>query len=336
MKIPNKSPKSSSHKSKKVFWQTILSFLFLVSAFAIGYISNPGWSFDSTLQSLKALIKTDQAIVEDVRQEIGLYTSNGLATLFLDIPFDSLLTVEEKRANALASGIRLTSDEDFVPASMRLNGGESFPIKIRLKGDWTDHLVGEKWSFRIHIRDSQNAILGMSRFSIQAPETRNYEKEWIYHQNLLQEGILTPRYYFVNVVQNGKFNGMYALEASFTEDLLKSQGRREGPIIRYNEDLLWKNWENLGNGDPEIAQANSQIGEFWLTGPLDSEIIGFDKTTSLRMSFYQRNCIQPLTFSHRLFNNGLIPGEEVFDQDLWGKFFAITDLWAAGHTDIMA
>ena len=132
-------------------------------AFLLGFISNPAWDFNATLDSIKkTLIKTDQAIMEDLRQEMGLYNANGLATVFLDIPFDSLLSIEEKRVQALSSGILLTADEDFVPASMRFNGGEPFPVKIRLKGDWTDHLVGDKWSFRSH-ESSASTLQGRRR-----------------------------------------------------------------------------------------------------------------------------------------------------------------------------
>ncbi|MCD6426309.1 MAG: hypothetical protein J7L35_12510, partial [Anaerolineales bacterium] len=331
MRIKNTPSKPTSHGKKIIFWQIPAALIFLIASFIFGYISNPAWSIESAVQSIKkTLIKSDLAIVEDIRQEMGLYTSNGLATIFLDIPFDSLLSIEEKRTEALIAGILLTSDDDFVPADMHLNDGMSFPVKIRLKGDWTDHLVGDKWSFRIHIDDSQQAVLGMSRFSIQAPETRSYEKEWVYHQNLLQEGILTPRYYFVNVVQNGRFNGIYALEESFTEDLLESQNRREGPIIRYSEDLLWKNWENLNYQETNLRDTIQQIGEFWLTGAGDSEITSFRQNHITKDELLSGELFAAIELLSS-FNEGLLPGEEVFDQELWGKYFALTDLWGAGH-----
>jgi hypothetical protein len=331
MRIKNTPPKPSIPGKKKVFWQIPAALILLMSTFIFGYISNPAWSFKSSVQSIKkTLIIADQAIAKDIRQEMGLYTSNDLATIFLDIPFDSLLSIEEKRTEALISGILLTSDDDFVPADMHLNDGKSFPVKIRLKGDWTDHLVGDKWSFRIHVDDSQQAVLGMRRFSIQAPETRNYEKEWIYHQNLLQEGILTPRYYFINVVQNGKYHGIYALEESFTEDLLESQNRREGPIIRFNEDLLWKNWENLNYQDPNLQETIQQIGKFWLTDAGASEITAFRQNHFTQDELLSGEFFAAIELLYS-FSEGLLPGEEVFDQELWGKYFALTDLWGAGH-----
>jgi hypothetical protein len=331
MHIKDKSPKIDPPKPKNKIWRAIGVLGVLAVVYLLGFISHPAWNAKDTIQYIKKiLIKTDLAVKDDIGQEMGLYTANGLATLFLDIPFKSLVSIEEKRAEALATGILLTSDDDLVPATMHLNGDESFSIEIRLKGDWTDHLVGDKWSFRIHVDDPQHAILGMRRFSIQAPETRNYEKEWVYHQNLIQEGILAPRYFFVNVVLNGKYNGIYALEESFTEDLLESQGRREGPIIRYSEDLLWKNWENLGTVDSDVRKTVEQIGEFWLTDVENSEITAFRQNHLSKDELLTGELFTAINLLYS-FNEGLLAGEEVFDLPLWGKYFALTDLWAAGH-----
>ncbi len=179
--------------------------------------------------------------IDSVNSEVLLYQPNSLETIFLDIPFDSLSKIQEKRSEALEIGVLLSSDDDFVPAAMRLGeGGTNIRIKLRLKGDWVDHLKGDKWSFRIHITENDESVLGMRKFSIQAPETRSFIGEWGYHQNLMQEGILTTRYEFVNVVLNGEYKGIYALEESFTQDLLESQGRREGIIFRMDEALFWE------------------------------------------------------------------------------------------------
>ena len=331
MKIKSSSKLKLRERLPNTTWKIVLILGVLILVFCLGYISHPAWKFKKSWENIKkTLIKTDQVVMEELRQEMGLYHANGLATIFLDIPFDSLLSIEEKRTEALISEILLTSDDDFVPASMRFNGGDPINIKIRLKGDWTDHLVGDKWSFRIHIEDNDQAILGMKRFSIQAPETRNYEKEWVFHQNLIQEGILTTRYYFVNVVQNGKYNGIYALEESFTEDLLESQERREGVIIRFNEDLLWKNWENLGMADSEIEELAQQIGMFWMTDVDTSEVTAFRANHISRDELLESELLTAVELLYS-FNEGLLAGEEVFDQEYWGKYFALIDLWGAGH-----
>src|SRR6185436_1293843 len=101
----------------------------------------------------------------------------------------------------------------------------------------TDHVEGQRWSYRIHIRSG--SYQGMREFSIQAPSTRGYLWEWLVHQAARREGVLVPRSTFLNVVQNGHALGVYFLEEHFEKELLESQGRREGPIVVWDESTLW-------------------------------------------------------------------------------------------------
>ena len=329
MKIKSAQKKEKIQLSK--YWKNIGLVGLIAGAFLLGFVVNQHWDSAELFERIKKLtIKTEKALTVEMRREFGLYDENGLATIFLDIPFESLMTIEKKRSEALVAGILLTSDEDYVPAQMHLVNDATFDIKLRLKGDWTDHLESEKWSFRIHIKDDNAAVLGMRRFSLQAPETRNYEKEWGFHQNLFQEGVLTTRYYFVNVVINGEYKGIYALEESFSQDLLEAQGRREGVIIRLNEDLLWQNWENLDYEVPEIRKIGDQIGTFWETNVKNSEITPFRQGRISLNEILGNELITAIELLYS-FDQGDLAGEEVFNQELWGKFFAVTDLWGAAH-----
>ena len=157
----------------------------------------------------------------------------------IDIKFKNLQKLIAKREQALEVGVLVKGKDDYVPAEIRFQG-ESYKIKMRLKGDWTDHLEGDKWSFRVHVK-GDNHLLGMSRFSIQHPRTRNFESEILFFEALKKEGILVPRYFFVEVILNGKNIGLMALEEHFTKELLESQRRREGVIIRFDEDMFWLN-----------------------------------------------------------------------------------------------
>ncbi len=267
---------------------------------------------------------------DDLRTELALYQSNGLPTVFLDIPFDSMMQIEEKRDEALGVGILLSSDDDYVPATMHYNDEQTLDVKLRLKGDWVDHLEGDKWSFRIHITEDDGAVLGMRRFSLQAPETRNFVSEWAYHQNLFLEDILTTRYFFLNVVVNGEHKGIYALEESFTEDLLESQNRREGVIIRLDEDQMWAN-RALFEKDDLFEAAASYIGFFWQT-----EGAQYNEITPFRGNRIDRNEVLSEELEKAIellysFNRGEISANQVLDEKLWGRYYAITDLWAAGH-----
>ena len=60
------------------------------------------------------------------------------------------------------------------------------------------------------------------------------------HQVYLREGVLTTRYEFVPIMINGKTMGVYALEEHFDKQLVEAKGRREGPILKFNEEGVWE------------------------------------------------------------------------------------------------
>ncbi len=163
----------------------------------------------------------------------------SLPALHIDIDDAGVRAIEAARERALAAGIIDTQPGDEVSAMVRLED-RSVPAMIRLKGDWTDHVETDKWSLRIELEG--NTLLGMSRFSIQHPRTRGYLLEWLIMEMARREGVLAPRSGFVRVTINDRPSGIYYLEEHFTKEMLESQGRREGPIVRFNEDTLWTTW----------------------------------------------------------------------------------------------
>jgi CotH protein len=174
----------------------------------------------------------------------GRAPDNGLATLELVIPDGSAAVLERVRASALEQGIITQDESGTVPAEVVFDG-EPHAATLRIKGDWTDHVEGERWSYRIRLDAS--SFRGMREFSIQAPETRGYLWEWLVHEAARREHVLVPRSTFLNVVQNGHAMGVYFLEEHFEKELLESQGRREGPIVVWDESTLWSTLLQEGN-----------------------------------------------------------------------------------------
>lgn len=146
--------------------------------------------------------------------------------------------IETIRYNAFENGILIVTDDDYIN-SIVFTDNDFFESKMRLKGDWLDHIQGDKLSFRIKPK-SGNAWRGMTEFSIQTPPTRNFQHEWVLHEMLLNNDLLTTRFGFVPVYVNGKSKGIYAWEEHFEKQLIESSNRREGPIIRFNESLAWE------------------------------------------------------------------------------------------------
>jgi len=142
------------------------------------------------------------------------------------------------RDRALTDGMISKGLKKYVDAKIKIDNS-FIPMKLRLKGDWTDHLKTDKWSFRIKMKGN-NAYRGLKSFSIQNPNTRSFMSEWFAHKLFEKEDVLTTKYIFVPVIINGQKMGVYALEEHFDKQLLEARNRREAPIVKFDEEGVWE------------------------------------------------------------------------------------------------
>ncbi|MEL7534422.1 MAG: CotH kinase family protein, partial [Bacteroidota bacterium] len=266
----------------------------------------------------------DMEIERLTAESMALDTS--LANLHLQITDAGMLHLEERRQQALNRGIYFASDDDWVKGKL-IEDQDEFGVKLRFKGDWMDHLAHAKWSFRIKVK-APHAWRRMLTFSIQRPENRGFLYEWIFHQWLKKEGLLTTRYDFVNVRLNDEEKGLYAYEEHFEKQLLEYRARREGPILKFSEDGVWnarKRWLDLEAGAMEIEET--------LNSYEASSILPFQegKTTQSPVLNEQFAMARSLMQQYKF---GLKPTSEVFDVEQLAKFYAITDICQAFHATV--
>ena len=117
--------------------------------------------------------------------------------------------------------------------------GKTYKIGIKFKGDWTDHLKGYKWSYRIMIKDGMS-VMGLRTFSIQSPAVRDYLNEWVIHKICEKEDLLTTSFSYIPVAINGLDFGLYNIEEHFEKQLVESRKRREGIILKFDEEGFWE------------------------------------------------------------------------------------------------
>jgi hypothetical protein len=166
-------------------------------------------------------------------------------SLYIDIKhkdYSKLEKVAEHDLNVVDGGVyadrvRSLRKSIYVPAKLRVDN-ENIKVNIRLKGDRKAHWAdSNRWSFRIKVKGN-NTLFGMRKFSVQHPATRNYIYEWIFHKMLKNEGLIGLRYKFINLFVNGKNMGPYVVEEHFDKFLIENNNRRDGPILKFNEDSL--------------------------------------------------------------------------------------------------
>lgn len=254
---------------------------------------------------------------------------NGLDTLYVEIEEANVAVIQSVRDRAVERGVIVQEEEDRVPARVRL-GNKTVDAEVRIKGDWTDHVQGEKWSLRFRLKSGK--LLGMRTFSVQDPLTRGYLWEWVVHQAAQREGLLAPRSTFVNLVVNNNDNGIFFLEEHFSKEMLESQSRREGPILILDEGSIWSVYLQNYIGKLGFGSKIPQPFQPALT-PSRAEIRAYGTNRMAAVENLNRTLVTGLDKMRKLQN--LVIASDGYGDRL-SKWRALEDLQAATVEQILA
>lgn len=272
-----------------------------------------------------------QATINNYKAENIKIPFNWIAARFaqperltIDINFENYQRLAYNRERALALGVLVATDEDYVPATLTYQG-KHVKANVRLKGDNTDHIAGDKWSLRLKIKGDET-LMGMKTFSIQAPERRRDLLEWIYLQALRDERVLALRYDFVEVVINGEKMGVYAVEEHFDKYLVESQGRLDGPLLKF--DAEEKRDQTFIREQTNYSRIFSDAVDFY-----PASVISVYKPSTLAdpLREQQFNEAKNLLESWR---SGRMKTSNVFDQEKLATYFAVTTLLGGHHASL--
>lgn len=221
---------------------------------------------------------------------------------------------------ALERGVILPEDRTTVKGTM-VSGDAGSDVRLRIKGKMTDHVEGSKWSFRVVAR-KDGGFLGMKRFSLQHPGTRQYLNEWLHHRLMAGEGIIALRYGFIQLRFNDQDLGIYAYEEHFGPELLENNGRPEGPLFRFDPGLFW---EHRLNGLQKLrfdeAYAAYQAAAIDAFGTNDMV-----KDTVARARFEEAVALMDAV------RRGRLKVAQVFDVERLAKRHALLDVMGGHHS----
>jgi len=236
----------------------------------------------------------------------------------LFLPVKSKLKLNDYLNNAIPKKIIPSTSKKYIKAFYLNEYGDSLPLKMKIKGDWTDHVQPHKPSFRIKLKNS--AFLGMNKFSIQDVRTRIFIEEWIFHELAHKMDVLTTEYGFLNVSVNDYNYGLYAIEEHFHKRLLESKNRREGPILKFQEDSYWDLIKSRNAGETSGAYPffeSSMISAFSL-GKIQENI-----------TLYHQYLDGAKLLAK--FKNGDLDIEHIFDLDKLAKYYVLNELSGSDH-----
>ena len=284
------------------------------------------------LVSLKGRDNKSPKVIPEITQETNF---KSIQIIVSEKHFE---TLKAKRDGAVSVGVLQTTDDDYVPATIRYNN-EDYKANLRLKGDWTDHLKGLKWSYRIKL-SGDRTIQGMRKFSVHHPGSRGYLNEWLYHKVIKQEDLVGLRYEFLEGFLQVKLRtkdtaqtknvGIYAIEETFDKRLIENNGRKVGVILKLTEADMWR--ENA-----KIFEISKRTGTK-IDGKYNPRYGNNNKMTvtaySLSTIFGDTTLNKQFVLAKSLLNRykkGVLPISKVFDVDKTAKFTVLTNLFGGTH-----
>jgi hypothetical protein len=270
----------------------------------------------------------NEAFFDDLLIEELFVDSSSVFTrtvIDLEVKGTQLEQLKQKRAEALQRGILTSAEDDWVKAKLKEGSQAALPIEIRLKGDWLDHLRGDKWSFRVKMREG-NTWRRMRSFSLHTPLARNFLSEWVLHQLWEKEDVLTTRYDFIELRLNGQPLGVYAVEEHFDKQLVEYRQRREGPIIKLSETAYWAAIERQLQQHGFVATVEKLPPAEWQKAPIEA----FRENTINENPVLAEQYEQARSLLYQ-YQQGWKPASDIFDIERMAKYYAISDILNAYH-----
>ena len=260
-------------------------------------------------------------------ERVALAASLGVPTLQLSLAPQNEARLRSKRRQALEDGVLVTEEGDFVPGWIE-HGDRSLRMRMRLKGDWVDHLRSDSWSLRLKLKDGAN-LFGMRAFSLHRASTRGGPGELLLLDQMRAAGIIALRSFPVHVVLNGRDLGVMLVEEHFDGVMLAANGRREGVILGFDEDALWRQRRSYLRreeaGDPVPPEHQVEF-----VTPTSMPVRIFDEDRVWRTPALRAQGETAIGLL-RGYIAGTLRAENVFDLRLWARHHCIASAWGAWH-----
>ena len=196
----------------------------------------------------------------------------------------------------LLTSLTNSNEKKWVNAELHWNEKDSIKIKLKLHGDFNDHISIPYSSLRVK---SKNEFLNQTKeFILFKPRTRRFDAEVFGTLLLSKIGILAPFTKEISVKINSNKSEDYIFQEKINKYLIERAGLREGPIIEFDERHLWNYY--LLQKDAKIDSASIY--------KIDNSKYAKNKITQhqvFKSIQTKQNIIQDVSFENRMFESTL-------------------------------
>jgi len=341
--------KYTTFRRNLILFLTFAIFALLLSIWSYQYLP-----FFGDIQAKSALSKEYSRVLVRYKQagydnwsELGRKALTENAFNFVDVPkininidFNSWKKIQKSR-NKMLGEVFMSPEKDYHKATIQFNG-KTIPVKLRLKGERTDHINDpKKWSFRVKTKNG-NSLFGMKSFSLQHPKTRSFQLEPLFHHFAKNFELLSLRFMFIDVSINGEDIGVMALEEHFAKELLEFDGKKEGHIFKFDDknvtELYHATLKSLQATDPIKWKDERSLNKMYKGDYLrlkrvyyNSILAPFESYIDSDDSPFLENQLEVASGLMKGVLSGVVKPSELFDAQKTGQYFAYLTLWGSAH-----
>ncbi len=225
----------------------------------------------------------------------------------LNIDNEEFSKLQKHRENAAHSSIITSKNKKWIKGTLN-----DLKVKMKLKGDWTDHISEGIWSLKLSSKEE--IFDGQKSFNIQTPLVRNFHKEWIFFELCKENGLTAPDFDFQHVSYYGSDPFYCAFEGNFSHHFVERKLGYKSPVLRFYEDHIFPyyvySWSH--------PDAHSLKFETSYIYPYDDDYYSEKGRDSFEKS---------AEALRELINGNL----SMADYDKWATLFAITSLTKSFH-----
>jgi len=190
-------------------------------------------------------------------------------------------SIEKKFKENFAANIKINFLNDF---------SCTFKSRIRISGDWKDHLDSASLTSSMDIKLTDGNIEGITSFKLFLPNTRNFENEIIGTSILGELNILAPRTRYVNVNIETFGNKSFIFQEKIKKEFLEFNNISESAIIESDERFIWNN--RINNDVNQEGQLDSYftriINSTWANSSLARRSVSVTSLNALNQAFINK------------------------------------------------
>ncbi|MBF0368999.1 MAG: CotH kinase family protein [Magnetococcales bacterium] len=144
-----------------------------------------------------------------------------------------LRDMELHTKSLVAGRVLLDKDKRWYPARF-MHQGESFNVKVRVRGDLNNHWDKPKKSLRIKFKRN-HYFQGMRQFNLVIPDDKQFEQEQVVYEQARKLGLMVPESGFAKVKINQVDLGLYFWFEQPGKEMIERGGYPQGEIIRSSD-----------------------------------------------------------------------------------------------------